>query len=128
MKKVKSEMVQMFIGKIGDKILYNEEVYIITVYLIDMLCNKLKNIIIPKEDDLIDDFIDSIGNIYRSSDATLTDISDAIESTINNFVPTTETLKDLKFHMYDNFIDDKITHKYFDFINNRLKSDYYLTA
>lgn len=126
MKKVESKIVQMFIGKIGDKILYNEELYTTTQYLIDILCDKLKDIIITKEEDLVDDFIDSISNIYRSSDATLTDISDAIESSIQNFDPKTKKLNNLKFYVYEDFFDKRLTHKYFDFINNRLKSDYYL--
>lgn len=127
MKQVESKMIQIFIGKIGDKILYNEELYITTVYLVNMLCDKLKDIIIPKEEKLVNDFIDSIGNIYRSNDATLADISDAIESCIEGFDPKTEKLNDLEFYIFDSFIDEEITHKYLGFINDRLKSGYYLT-
>lgn len=127
MKKIESKRLQDFVGKIEDKYIYNEELYTTTVYLVGLLYSKLKDIAIPKEEEFIDDFIDSIGNIYKSSDATITDISDAIESCITGFKPNYETLNDLAFYMFDEFIDEEITHKYFDFINDRLKSGYYLT-
>ena len=87
----------------------------------------MKDIAIPKEEEFIDDFIDSISNIYKSSNTTITDISDAIESCITGFKSNYETLNDLAFYMFEEFIDEEITHKYFGFINDRLKSDYYLT-
>lgn len=127
MKKVESKVVQDFIGTINDKTIYNEELYTTTVYLVDLLYTKLKDIAIPKEEEFIDDFIDSISNIYKSSDTTITDISDAIESCITGFKSNYETLNDLAFYMFEEFIDEEITHKYFGFINDRLKSDYYLT-
>lgn len=128
MKKVESKIVQGFVGKVGNETLYNEELYTTTVYLVvNKLCDKLKNITIPKEYDLVKDLINSIGNIYKYEDVTLADISDSIESSIENFDPETETLNDLEFHMFDDFIDNRITSKYLDFINDRLKSGYYLT-
>lgn len=128
MKKVENKIVQEFVGKIGNETLYNEELYTTTAYLVvDKLCNKLKNITIPKEYDLVKDLINSIGNIYRYEDVTLADISDSIESSIENFDPETETLNDLEFYMFDDFIDSRITGKYLSFINDRLKSGYYLT-
>lgn len=127
MKKVDSKTIQGFVGKIGDKIIYNEELYTTTKYLIDLLYNKLKDIAIPKEEEFIDDFIDSIGNIYKSSDATIVDISDAIEECIGNFNPKIDKLYELKFYMFEEYMDEKLTNKYFSFINHRLATDYYLT-
>lgn len=126
MKKVESKVVQDFIGTINDKTIYNEELYTTTVYLVDLLYNKLKDIAIPKEEEFIDDFIDSISNIYKSSDATIVDISDAIEESIENFNPKIDKLYELEFYMFEEYMDEKLTNKYFSFINHRLASDYYL--
>lgn len=126
MKKVESKVVQDFIGTINDKTIYNEELYTTTVYLVDLLYSKLKDIAIPKEEEFIDDFIDSIGNIYKSSDATIVDISDAIEESIENFNPKIDKLYELEFYMFEEYMDEKLTNKYFSFINHRLASDYYL--
>ena len=126
MKKVESKVVQDFIGTINDKTIYNEELYTTTVYLVGLLYSKLKDIAIPKEEEFIDDFIDSISNIYKSSDATIVDISDAIEESIENFNPKTDKLYELKFYMFEEYMDEELTNKYFSFINHRLASDYYL--
>lgn len=126
MKKVESKVIQDFIGTINDKTIYNEELYTTTVYLVDLLYNKLKDIAIPKEEEFIDDFIDSISNIYKSSDATIVDISDAIEESIENFNPKIDKLYELEFYMFEEYMDEKLTNKYFSFINHRLASDYYL--
>lgn len=127
MKKVESKVVQDFIGTINDKTIYNEELYTTTVYLVGLLYSKLKDIAIPKEEEFIDDFIDSISNIYKSSDATIVDISDAIEECIENFNPKIDKLYELEFYMFEEYMDEKLTNKYFSFINHRLASDYYLT-
>lgn len=127
MKKVESKIVQEFIGEIGENIVYNEELYTTAKYLVDLLCDKLKNIKVSKEDDLIYDFIDSISNIYTSGDVTITDISDAIEESIENFNPEIDELSELEFYMFEEYMDEKLTHKYFDFINYRLATHYYLT-
>lgn len=127
MKKVESKVVQNFIGTINDKTIYNEELYTTTVYLVGLLYSKLKDIAIPKEEEFIDDFIDSISNIYKSSDATIVDISDAIEESIGNFNPKIDKLYELEFYMFEEYMDEKLTNKYFSFINHRLASDYYLT-
>lgn len=127
MKKVESKVVQDFIGTINDKTIYNEELYTTTVYLVGLLYSKLKDIAIPKEEEFIDDFIDSIGNIYKSSDATIVDISDAIEESIGNFNPKIDKLYELEFYMFEEYMDEKLTNKYFSFINHRLATDYYLT-
>lgn len=127
MKKVESKVVQNFIGTISNKTIYNEELYTTTVYLVGLLYSKLKDIAIPKEEEFIDDFIDSIGNIYKSSDATIVDISDAIEECIENFNPKIDKLYELEFYMFEEYMDEKLTNKYFSFINHRLASDYYLT-
>lgn len=127
MKKVESKVVQDFIGTINDKTIYNEELYTTTVYLVGLLYSKLKDIAIPKEEEFIDDFIDSIRNIYKSSDATIVDISDAIEESIGNFNPKIDKLYELEFYMFEEYMDEKLTNKYFSFINHRLASDYYLT-
>lgn len=127
MKKVESKVVQDFIGTINDKTIYNEELYTTTVYLVGLLYSKLKDIAIPKEEEFIDDFIDSIGNIYKSSDATIVDISDAIEESIGNFNPKIDKLYELEFYMFEEYMDEKLTNKYFSFINHKLATDYYLT-
>lgn len=127
MKKVESKVVQDFIGTINDKTIYNEELYTTTVYLVGLLYSKLKDIAIPKEEEFIDDFIDSISNIYKSSNATIVDISDAIEESIGNFNPKIDKLYELEFYMFEEYMDEKLTNKYFSFINHRLASDYYLT-
>lgn len=127
MKKIESKVVQDFIGTINDKTIYNEELYTTTVYLVGLLYSKLKDIAIPKEEEFIDDFIDSISNIYKSSDATIVDISDAIEESIGNFNPKIDKLYELEFYMFEEYMDEKLTNKYFSFINHRLASDYYLT-
>lgn len=127
MKKVESKVVQDFIGTINDKTIYNEELYTTTIYLVGLLYSKLKDIAIPKEEEFIDDFIDSISNIYKSSDATIVDISDAIEESIENFNPKIDKLYELEFYMFEEYMDEKLTNKYFSFINHRLASDYYLT-
>lgn len=126
MKKVESKVVQDFIGTINDKTIYNEELYTTTVYLVGLLYSKLKDIAIPKEEEFIDDFIDSISNIYKSSDATIVDISDAIEESIGNFNPKIDKLYELEFYMFEEYMDEELTNKYFSFINHRLASDYYL--
>ena len=127
MKKIESKLVQDFIGTINDKTIYNEELYTTTVYLVGLLYSKLKDIAIPKEEEFIDDFIDSISNIYKSNDATIVDISDAIEESIGNFNPKIDKLYELEFYMFEEYMDEKLTNKYFSFINHRLASDYYLT-
>ena len=127
MKKVESKVVQDFIGTINDKTIYNEDLYYNIESLIDTLWDKLKNIDIPKEDELINDFIDSISNIYKLTDITLEDIYDAVYISIISFKAEHDNLDKLEFSLFKDYIDEELTKKYFGFINNRLKSGYYLS-
>lgn len=126
MKKVESKVVQDFIGTINDKTIYNEDLYYNIESLIDTLWDKLKNIDIPKEDELINDFIDSISNIYKLSDITLDDIYDAVYSSIISFKAEHDSLNELELSLFKDYIDEELTKEYFGFINDRLKSGYYM--
>jgi hypothetical protein len=126
MKKVESKVVQDFIGTINDKTIYNEDLYYNIESLIDTLWDKLKNIDIPKEDELINDFIDSISNIYKLTDITLEDIYDAVYISIIVFNAKHDNLDKLELSLFKDYIDEELTKKYFGFINDRLKSGYYL--
>ena len=127
MKKVESKVVQDFIGTINDKTIYNEDLYYNIESLIDTLWDKLKNIDIPKEDELINDFIDSISNIYKLSDITLDDIYDAVYTSIISFNDKHDNLDKLELSLFKDYIDGALTKEYFGFINDRLKSGYYLS-
>ena len=127
MKKVESKVVQDFIGTINDKTIYNEDLYYNIKSLIDTLWDKLKSINIPKEDELINDFIDSISNIYKLSDITLEDIYDAVYSSIIDFNAEHDSLDKLELSLFKDYIDEALTKEYFGFINDRLKSGYYLS-
>lgn len=127
MKKVESKVVQDFIGTINDKTIYNEDLYYNIESLIDTLWNKLKNIDIPKEDELINDFIDSISNIYKLTDITLNDIYDAVYTSIISFNDKHDNLDKLELSLFKDYIDEALTKEYFGFINDRLKSGYYLS-
>lgn len=127
MKKIKSKMVQDFIGTINDKTIYNEDLYYNIESLLDALWDKLKNIDIPKENELINDFIDSISNIYKLSDITLGDIYDAVYTSIIDFKAEKNNLDKLELYLFKEYIDEELTDKYFGLINDRLKSGYYLT-
>lgn len=126
MKKVESKVVQDFIGTINDKTIYNEDLYYNIESLIDTLWDKLKNIDIPKEDELINDFIDSISNIYKLTDITLDDIYDAIYTSIIGFNAKHDNLDKLELSLFKDYIDEALTKEYFGFINNRLRSGYYM--
>ena len=127
MKKVESKIVQDFIGTINDKTIYNENLYYNIKSLIDTLWDKLKNIDIPKEDELINDFIDSISNIYKLTDITLNDIYDAVYTSIISFNAKHDNLDELELSLFKEYIDEALTKEYFGFINDRLKSSYYLS-
>lgn len=127
MKKIKSKVIQDFIGTINDKTIYNEDLYYNIESLLDALWDKLKNIDIPKENELINDFIDSISNIYKLSDITLGDIYDAVYTSIIDFKAEKNNLDKLELYMFKEYIDEELTDKYFGLINDRLKSGYYLT-
>ena len=127
MKKVESKVVQDFIGTINDKTIYNEDLYYNIESLIDTLWDKLKNIDIPKEDELINDFIDSISNIYKLTDITLEDIYDAVYTSIISFNDKHDNLDKLELSLFKDYIDEALTKEYFGFINDRLKSGYYLS-
>lgn len=127
MKKVESKVVQDFIGTINDKTIYNEDLYYSIESLIDTLWDKLKNIDIPKEDELINDFIDSISNIYKLTDITLNDIYDAVYTSIISFNDKHDNLDKLELSLFKDYIDEALTKEYFGFINDRLKSGYYLS-
>lgn len=127
MKKVESKVVQDFIGTINDKTIYNEDLYYNIESLIDTLWDKLQNIDIPKEDELINDFIDSISNIYKLTDITLEDIYDAVYSSIISFKAEHDSLDKLELSLFKDYIDEALTKEYFGFINDRLKSGYYLS-
>ena len=127
MKRIKSKVVQDFIGTINDKTIYNEDLYYNIESLLDTLWDKLKNIDIPKENELINDFIDSISNIYKLSDITLGDIYDAVYTSIINFKAEKNNLDKLELYLFKEYIDEELTDKYFGLINDRLKSGYYLT-
>lgn len=126
MKKVESKVVQDFIGTINDKTIYNEDLYYNIESLIDTLWDKLKNIDIPKEDELINDFIDSISNIYKLTDITLEDIYDAVYISIISFNAEHDNLDELELSLFKEYIDEELTKEYFGFINDRLKSGYYM--
>lgn len=126
MKKIESKVVQDFIGTINDKTIYNEDLYYNIESLIDTLWDKLKNIDIPKEDELINDFIDSISNIYKLSDITLEDIYDAVYTSIIGFNAKHDNLDKLELSLFKDYIDEALTKEYFGFINDRLKSGYYI--
>ena len=126
MKKVESKVVQDFIGTINDKTIYNEDLYYNIESLIDTLWDKLKNIDIPKEDELINDFIDSISNIYKLTDITLDDIYDAVYTSIISFNDKHDNLDKLELSLFKDYIDEELTKEYFGFINDRLKSGYYI--
>lgn len=127
MKQIESKVVQEFIGEIAGKTIHNEGLYYNIEPLLDMLCDKLKNIDIPKEDELITDFIDSISNIYKLSDIALNDIYDAIYTSIISFNPEHSSLDELELYLFKDYIDEELTDEYFSFINYRLRSGYYLT-
>ena len=127
MKKVESKVVQDFIGTINNKTIYNEDLYYNIESLVDTLWDKLKNIDIPKEDELINDFIDSISNIYKLTDITLDDIYDAIYTSIISFNAEHDNLDKLELSLFKDYIDEALTKEYFGFINDRLKSGYYLS-
>ena len=127
MKRIKSKVVQDFIGTINDKTIYNEDLYYNIESLLDTLWDKLKNIDIPKENELINDFIDSISNIYKLSDITLGDIYDAVYTSIIDFRAENNNLDKLELYLFKEYIDEELTDKYFGLINDRLKSGYYLT-
>lgn len=126
MKKVESKVVQDFIGTINNKTIYNEDLYYNIESLIDTLWDKLKNIDIPKEDELINDFIDGISNIYKLTDITLDDIYDAIYTSIISFNDKHDNLDKLELSLFKDYIDEELTKEYFGFINDRLKSGYYM--
>lgn len=127
MKKIKSKVVQDFIGTINDKTIYNEDLYYNIESLLDALWDKIKNIDIPKENELINDFIDSISNIYKLSDITLGDIYDAVYTSIIDFRAENNNLDKLELYLFKEYIDEELTDEYFGLINDRLKSGYYLT-
>ena len=127
MKKVESKVVQDFIGTINDKTIYNENLYCNLEALTDTLCDRLQNIDIPKEDELINDFIDSISNIYKLTDITLDDIYDAVYTSIISFNDKHDNLDKLELSLFKDYIDEELTKKYFGFINDKLKSGYYLS-
>lgn len=127
MKRIKSKVVQEFIGTINDKTIYNEDLYYNIESLLDTLWDKLKNIDIPKENELINDFIDSISNIYKLSDITLGDIYDAVYTSIIDFRAENNNLDKLELYLFKEYIDEELTDEYFSLINDRLKSGYYLT-
>lgn len=127
MKRIKSKVVQDFIGTINDKTIYNEDLYYNIESLLDTLWDKLKNIDIPKENELINDFIDSISNIYKLSDITLGDIYDAVYTSIIDFRAENNNLDKLELYLFKEYIDEELTDEYFSLINDRLKSGYYLT-
>lgn len=127
MKRIKSKVVQDFIGTINDKTIYNEDLYYNIESLLDTLWDKLKNIDIPKENELINDFIDSISNIYKLSDITLGDIYDAVYTSIIDFRAENNNLDKLELYLFKEYIDEELTDEYFGLINDRLKSGYYLT-
>lgn len=132
MKRIKSKVVQDFIGTINDKTIYNEDLYYNIKSLLDTLWDKLKNIDIPKENELINDFIDSISNIYKLSDITLGDIYDAVYTSIIDFRAENNNLDKLELYLFKEYIDEELTDEeltdeYFGLINDRLKSGYYLT-
>lgn len=127
MKRIKSKVVQDFIGTINDKTIYNEDLYYNIKSLLDTLWDKLKNIDIPRENKLINDFIDSISNIYKLSDITLGDIYDAVYTSIIDFRAENNNLDKLELYLFKEYIDEELTDEYFSLINDRLKSGYYLT-
>lgn len=127
MKRIKSKVVQDFIGTINDKTIYNEDLYYNIKSLLDTLWDKLKNINIPRENELINDFIDSISNIYKLSDITLGDIYDAVYTSIIDFRAENNNLDKLELYLFKEYINEELTDEYFDLINDRLKSGYYLT-
>lgn len=126
MKKVESKVVQNFIGEIAGKTIHNEDLYCNLEALTDMLCDKLQNIDIPKEDELINDFIDSISNIYTLTDITLEDIYDAVYISIISFNAEHDNLDEPELSLFKEYIDEELTKEYFGFINDRLKSGYYM--
>lgn len=127
MKRIKSKVVQDFIGTINDKTIYNEDLYYNIESLLDTLWDKLKNIDIPRENELINDFIESISNIYKLNDITLGDIYDAVYTSIIDFRAENNNLDKLELYLFKEYIDEELTDKYFGLINGRLKSGYYLT-
>ena len=127
MKRIKSKVVQDFIGTINDKTIYNEDLYYNIKSLLDTLWDKLKNINIPRENKLINNFIDSISNIYKLSDITLGDIYDAVYTSIIDFRAENNNLDKLELYLFKEYIDEELTDEYFGLINDRLKSGYYLT-
>lgn len=108
MKRIKSKVVQDFIGTINDKTIYNEDLYCNIESLLDTLWDKLKNIDIPKENELINDFIDSISNIYKLSDITLGDIYDAVYTSIytHEALLSAELDKDGNIVLYNDTLSD----------------------
>lgn len=126
MKKVESKVIQNFIGEIAGKTIHNEDLYYNLEALTDMLCDKLQNIDIPKEDELINDVIDSVSNIYTLTDITLDDIYDAVYVSIISFNAKHDNLDELELSLFKEYIDEELTKEYFGFINDRLKSGYYM--
>lgn len=122
MKRVKYDTIHEFQGVINGKTIESQSLYYELTSAINELCDTLADIEIAKDDEFINDLIDCTINLYEQSELTAEEIYDALHNSIDSFdFDNTNDLTQLKFYTDDS----RLTRKYFDYINDRLKTGYY---
>lgn len=124
--KTETKIISKFKGEINGIEINNEGLYMLINRLLEKLCYKLKDADILKPNEFITDFIHCITNAYTSSDITDYDLETSIADCLDSFNLEYSDLEKLEFSVFDDYYDERLTNKYFGFINDRLISNYYI--
>lgn len=120
------DIISSFEGIINGKIIYDENYYLVLEKTSYMLNDTLRDIDIKNEDEFIQNFIDTILELYYYTEFTDKQIIGSISKSLDNFKSKgNDDLKNLKFEIYTS--KGKQTSDSLDYINERLETGYYTT-
>lgn len=124
MKNVKYKLLSEFDGTINGYHISNEDRYYALSYILDIITDKLRQIKIKKEKQLVEDIIIGFTGICITTHTQPKDVSVSIYASLGSF--KNNDLRTLKLGTPTPAVNKKDLNIHMKLVNERLKSGYYL--
>lgn len=124
MKHVKYKLLSEFDGTINGYHISNEDRYYALSYILDIITDKLRQIKIKKEKQLVEDIIIGFTGICITTHTQPKDVSASIYASLGSF--KNNDLRTLKLGTPTPAVGKKDLNIHMKLVNERLKSSYYL--
>ena len=124
MKHVKYKLLSEFDGTINGYHISNEDRYYALLYILDIITDKLRQVKIKKEKQLVEDIIIGFTGICITTHTQPKDVSVSIYTSLRSF--KNNDLRTLKLGTPTPDVSKKDLNIHMKLVNERLKSGYYL--